>query len=216
MRPRRPARAVTVRAAVVVVAIAVLALSGCAAMQAPAPVNSTVPASPSESPIPDAGELEVAAVLVRADAVEFLDPSGETVDEGRVAYAEPIDAALARLTELLGEPATDTYEAFASGSGTLREWEGLVLDAFPEGMVGEQADAPTWGVRLEAASAGDLDLVAVGDLAVGDTAPDGLPTSACNSLMAEIVGGLGVEIEVDDAEATITGVRAPVFTDVCE
>jgi hypothetical protein len=88
-----------------------------------------------------------------------------------------------------------------------------VIEEFPIGMVADVPDAPTWGVRLESASAGELELVTVGGLRVGDTVPDDLETSACNSLMAEVVGTLGVEV---DGNPSVAAIRSPVYTDACE
>lgn len=197
-----------------------LALTACAPDPAPSPAPSapepTPAASPAEapSPSPDAIDDEIASVLVRADAIEYLDGSGEPIEDARDAYAEPVDAALIRLTELLGAPAAETYESgYTEGSGTQYRWNGLVIDAFPAGMVAEVPDAPTWGVRLESATAGQVELVTVEGLRVGDPVPDDLEISACNSPMAEVVGGVGVEV---DGAPSVAAIRAPVYTDACE
>ncbi|MGR0220363.1 hypothetical protein [Agromyces sp. ZXT2-6] len=193
-----------------------LALTACAASPASSPTPSASEAAPAETPAPspDAADGEIAAILVRADAVEYLDGSGEPIDGARDTYAEPIDAALARLADLLGDPAVETYEShFTAGTGTLYRWNGLALEQFPVEMVADVPDAPTWGVRLESASAGELELVTVDGLRVGDTVPDDLETSACNSLMAEIVGTVGVEV---DGTPSVAAIRSPVYTDACE
>ena len=107
-----------------------------------------------------------------------------------------------------------TYESrIAEGSGTLYRWDGLVVEAFPAGVVADVPDAPTWGVRLESASAGALELFTVDRLRIGDPAPEGLQTSVCNSLMAEVVGTQGVEV---DGGASVAAIRSPVSTDACE
>lgn len=195
-----------------------LALSGCAPEAAPVAEPSSAPetASPAEAPAPspDAVDDQIASILVRADAIEYLDGAGEPIAGARDAYAGPVEPALARLTELLGEPATETYESqLTEGTGTMSRWNGLAIEQFPAGMVADVPDAPTWGVRLEAASAGELELVTVDGLAIGDPVPDGLETSACNSRMAEVVGTVGVEV---DGDPSVVAIRAPVYTDACE
>jgi hypothetical protein len=193
-----------------------LALTACAPGPSASPTPTASEAAPAETPAPspDAADGEIAAVLVRADAIEYLDGSGEPVEDARDAYTEPVLAALGRFTELLGDPATETYEShFTEGSGTLYRWNGLVIEEFPIGMVADVPDAPTWWVRLESASAGELELVTVGGLRVGDTVPDDLETSACNSLMAEVVGTVGVEV---DGNPSVAAIRSPVYTDACE
>lgn len=192
------------------------ALTACAEDPAPSPTPTGSVATPTVTPTPspDAADDEIGSVLVRADAVEYLDSSGEPLDEARDAFADPVDAVLARLADLLGEPATETYEShYTEGTGTLYLWDGLVIEEFPAAMVADVPDAPTWGVRLESASTGELDLVTVGGLRVGDPVPDGLETTACNSAMAEIVGTTGVEV---DGASAIAAVRSPVYTDACE
>ncbi|GAA4060036.1 hypothetical protein [Agromyces indicus] len=212
----RPARRT---AAATLVLIAGLALVGCTAEPATAPTTTPTP-TPAETPVtettptPDAAGGEVAAILVRADAVEYLDASGAPVRDTRDAYADPVDAALARLTELLGDPVVETYESrYTEGTGTLHRWDGLAIEEFPAGMVADVPDAPTWGVRLESASAGGIDLLAIDGIRVGDPVPAGLERSACNSAMAETVGTQGVEV---DGGSAVVVVRAPVYTDVCE
>jgi hypothetical protein len=194
-----------------------LALAGCTPGEsaAPTPTAPVAPATETPTPTPPPiADAEVAAILVRADAVEYLDASGEPIEGIRDRYAGPVDPVLARLTELLGEPATETYESqLTDGTGTFSRWDGLAIEQFPAGMVADVPDAPTWGIRLEAASAGVLELVTVDGLSVGDPVPDGLEVSACNSPMAEVVGTVGVEI---DGDPSVVSVRAPVYTDVCE
>ncbi|MGR2753114.1 hypothetical protein [Agromyces arachidis] len=195
-----------------------LALAACAPSSdgSPTPTASEAASVETASPTPDAPdpEPEVAAILVRADAVEYFDGAGEPIEGARDPYAEPVDAALARLTDLLGEPAVETYESqFTEGTGTFHRWNGLAVMEYPVGMVAEVPDAPTWGVQLDAAAAGGLRLVTVDGLAVGDPAPDDLERTACNSLMAEIVGTRGVAVE---GSPTVRYISSPISTDVCE
>lgn len=195
----------------------VLALAGCAAEPAPAPASApaSAPTTPASEPVPANGDL--ASVLVRPDALEYLDGDGVAVEDARDAFSEPIDTALARLTELLGDPADETYESpYTSGSGTLYRWNGLALDEFPAEMVAEGPDAPVWGVRLESESVDGIDLVTVDGLGVGDAVPADLETSVCGALLAEVIGTLGVEVDLDGTESAVSGIRSPVYTDVCE
>lgn len=203
----RSSRRAALPALIIAAAIA-LPLAGCAAEPAPAPAPAPTSAEPA---------AEIGSVLVHADSLGYLDGDGVRVDGVRDAYAEPIDAALARLTALLGDPVDQTYESpYTSGTGTLHRWNGFALDEFPAEMVADGPDAPTWGVRLESASAGGVELATVGGLAVGDPVPAGLETSPCGALMAEVVGTLGVQIDVDGTEVAVAGIRSPIYTDACE
>jgi hypothetical protein len=197
-----------------------LALAGCAAEPSSSPTPTASEAAPAESvePSPDAAvieaEPEVVALVVRADAVEYLDQAGESIEEARAPYAGPVDAVLVRLTELLGDPAVETFESqFTEGTGTVHRWNGLAVLEYPAGMVADVPDAPTWGVQVDAATVGELELVTVDGLGVGDPVPDGLEISACNSPMAEVVGTVGVEV---DGSPSVTSIRSPISTDACE
>lgn len=212
-----PDRSLTPALTAFVVA-ATLALTACAGEPGSSPTPSATDAAPAEAVVPSSepaeAEPRIAAILVRADAVEYLDASGGPIDAARDPYADPVDTVLVRLTELLGEPAVETYESqFTEGTGTLHRWDGLDVVEYPAGIVADVPDAPTWGVQLEAASVGGLQLVTVGGLAVGDPAPDDLERTACNSLMAEVVGTVGVEV---DGTPTVTSIRSPIYTDACE
>lgn len=212
----RRTRAVVLTA---VVLAASLPLTACAASPSSSPTPTASEAAPASTPAetPAAVDGEVASVLVRADALEYLDSSDQPVDGARDAYTEPIDAALTRLTEMLGDPTAEVYESqFTAGTGTLHRWNGLALDAFPAEMVADVPDAPLWGVRLESESTDDLALVTVDGLGVGDQVPADLETSACGGLMAEIVGTLGVQVDVDGTESAVAAIRSPVYTDACE
>ncbi|MEI5582749.1 MULTISPECIES: hypothetical protein [unclassified Agromyces] len=46
-----------------------------------------------------------------------------------------------------------------------------------------------------------------------DPVPDGLEATACDSLMAEVVGTLGVDM---GGTPSVTSIRSPIYTDVCE
>lgn len=197
-----------------------LSMTGCLAAspaEVPPSASAAPPAPSSASQSAEPSDDEIVALLVRADALEYLNDAGDPVAGARDAYVDGAETAIARLTDLLGEPTTETYESrYTPGAGTLHRWDGIAVDVFPAEMVAETPGSPSWGVRLESNTAAGLALATVDGLAVGDPVPTGLETSACGSPMSEVVDGIGVEIHADAAGAAVDLVRSPVFTDACE
>ena len=155
----------------VVVASAVIGLSGCAVATPPAaPLTSSSPTQAAEpAPEPSVEAVVADRIVVLADGVSIINSDDSVALE--TTYFDATDDLVEALTEIAGVAPSRSDETFHERGDFERiEWPGFVI--LDDVVEAEQPYLPGFSVFATESQLGEVEIVTVGGVAVGDSLTD--------------------------------------------